>query len=280
VSPRARRAMARFAVTLGLSQRRAAWLCSTPRSGLFYTSRIDRRDRHLAAALRIVSRRHPSWGYRLSCGFLKLRGWKVNPKRVYRVWHRIGLSLPPYRPQRKIRSGAKLDRLALRRNDIWAWDFVHDRYHDAEKLRCLTVKDEATGFCLAIKVDRSLRSEDVKAVLRELITRYGRPRAIRCDNGSEFLADILREELERQDIVLANIDPGKPWQNGSNESFNGTFRKECLNAEIFASLMEARVIIEQWRSRYNEERPHSSQNYITPAMAFFGLTKPRKAYQS
>ena len=272
--------MARFEVTLGLSHRRAAWLCSTTRSGMFYESRMDWRDRHLATALRIVSRRYPAWGYRLSCGFLRLRGWKVNPKRVYRVWQRIGLSLPPYRPKRKTRTGAKLDRLALRRNDIWSKDFVHDRYHDAEKLRCLTVKDEATGFCLAIKVDRSLRSEHVKEVLHELITRYGRPRAIRCDNGAEFLAEVLCDELKRQSIVLANIEPGKPWQNGSNESFNGTFRKECLNAEIFASLIEARVIIEQWRCRYNEERPHSSQNYITPAMAFFGLTKPRKTYQS
>ncbi len=268
--------MAKLAVVRGLSQRRAAWLCSTPRSGIFYESRMDRRDRHLAKALLIIARRHPAWGYRLSCGYLRLRGWQVNPKRVYRVWQRIGLSLPAYRPKRKTRTGAKLDGLALRRNDVWAWDFVHDRYHNTETLRCLTVKDEATGFCLAIKVDRHLRSEHVKAVLIELITRFGTPRAIRCDNGKEFLAEALQKEIERRGILLANIEPGKPWQNGSNESFNGTFRKECLNAEIFASLMEARVVIEQWRRRYNDERPHSSQNYITPAMAFFGLTEMRK----
>jgi putative transposase len=194
---------------------------------------MDRRDRHLANALPIIARRHPAWGYRLSCGYLRLRGWQVNPKRVYRVWQRIGLSLPAYRPKRKVRTGAKLDGLALRRNDVWARDFVHDRYHNTETLR--------------------------------------------CDNGREFLADALRQEIERRGILLANIEPGKPWQNGSNESFNGTFRKECLNAEIFASLMEARVVIEQWRRRYNDERPHSSQNYITPAMAFFGLTTMRKA---
>jgi putative transposase len=122
-----------------------------------------------------------------------------------------------------------------------------------------------------------LRHTHVKALLRELIIRYGRPRAIRSDNGSELLAQALREEMKRHKIQLANIDPGKPWQNGSNESFNGTFRKECLNAEIFASLTEARVVIEQWRRRYNERRPHSSQNYITPDMAYFGLTEMRKA---
>jgi putative transposase len=188
-----------------------------------------------------------------------------------------GLCLPPYRPSRKIRSGPKLDGLALRRNKVWAWDFVHDRYHDAQPLRCLTVKDEATGYCLAIKTDRHLQHTHVRALLRELIIRYGRPRAIRCDNGSELLAQALREEMKRHKIQLANIDSGKRWQNGSSESFNGTFRKERLNAEIFASLTEARVVIEQWRRRYSKRRPHKSQNNITPDMAYFGLTEMRKA---
>lgn len=183
---------------------------------------------------------------------------------------------PPYRPKRKIRTGAKLEGLALRRNDVWAWDFVHDRYHDSEPLRCLTVKDEATSFCLAIRTGRYLQHRHVITLLRELITRYGRPRAIRSDNGSELLAQTLQEEMKKHNIRLANIEPGKPWQNGSNESFNGTFRKECLNAEIFASLTEARVVIEQWRRRYNQHRPHSSQNYITPEMAFFGRREMRK----
>lgn len=269
--------MARHAIERGVSQRRAAWLCSTPRSGLYYRSKRERRDRHLSAALRIVAREDPGWGYRLAAGYLRLRGWQVNDKRVYRLWHLNGLCLPPYRPSRKIRTGARLERLALRRNDVWAWDFVHDRYHDSQPLRCLTVKDEATGYCLAIKTDRYLQHQHVKTLLRTLITRYGRPRAIRSDNGSELLAAALREEMHKHHIQLANIDPGKPWQNGSNESFNATFRKECLNAEIFASLTEARVVIEQWRRRYNERRPHSSQGYITPEMAYFGLRKIRKA---
>ena len=139
------------------------------------------------------------------------------------------------------------------------------------------MKEEATSYCPAIKTDRHLQHTHVKALLREMITRYSRPRAIRWDNGSELLAQALKDEMKRHKIQLANIDPGKPWQNGSNESFNGTFRKECLNAEIFASLTEARVVIEQGRRRYSERRPHSSPNYITPAMAWFGLTQMRKA---
>ena len=268
--------MALFAIERGLTQRRASWLCTTPRSGLHYSSKRERRDRHLSAALRVVAREDPSWGYRLAGAYLRLRGWQVNDKRVYRLWRLNGLCLPPYRPRRKIRTGVKLEGLALRRNDVWAWDFVHDRYHDAEPLRCLTVKDEATGYCLAIKTGRHLQSQHVKAVLRELIIRYGIPRTIRSDNGAELLALVLCEELEKYGIKLANIEPGKPWQNGSNESFNGTFRKECLNAEIFGSLTEARVVIEQWRCRYNERRPHSSQHYVTPEMAYFGLREMRR----
>jgi putative transposase len=114
-------------------------------------------------------------------------------------------------------------------------------------------------------------------LLRDLINQYGCPRAIRSDNGSELLAQALREEMKKHRIRLGNIDPAKPWQNGSNESFNGTFRKACLNAELFASLTEARVVIEKWRRRYNEPRPHSSQNYITPKMAYFGLREMRRA---
>ncbi len=185
-------------------------------------------------------------------GYLRLRGWQVNAKRVYRLWRLNGLCLPAYRA-------------------------VHDRYHEAEPLRCLTVKDEASGYCLAIKTERHMQHQHVKALLRELITRYGCPRTIRSDNGSELLAEALCEEMRRHGIRLANIEPGKPWQNGSNKSFNATFRKECLDAEVFASLTEARVIIERWRRRYNERRPHSSQNYITPEMAYFGLREIRKA---
>lgn len=119
--------------------------------------------------------------------------------------------------------------------------------------------------------------QHVRTLLRELVTRYGFPRSIRSDNGSELLAEALQQEMRKRSIVLANIDPGKPWQNGCNENFNGTFRRECLNAEVLASLTEARIVIEQWRRRYNERRLHSSQNYITPEMAYYGLREMRKA---
>ena len=134
----------------------------------------------MSAALRIVAREDPSWGYRLAGGYLRLRGWQLNDKRVFRLWRLNGLSLPPYRPRRKIRS--------------------------------LTVKDEATGYCLAIKTGRHLQHQHVKAALREMITRFGTPKAIRSDNGSELLAGALQEQMKSYGIQLANIEPGKPWR--------------------------------------------------------------------
>jgi len=243
---------------------------------LHYRSQREQRDRHLSHALRIVARAAPAWGYRLAGGYLRLRGWRANVKRVYQLWRLNGLSLPPYRPKRKLRTGAQLKGFALRRNDVWAWDFVHDHYHDNELLRCLTVKDEATGY-FGHKNRAHIEHQHVREVLRELISRFGCPRAIRSDNGSELLAEALRQDMQRYGIELANIKPGAPWQNGSCESFNSNLRRECLNAEVFATLTEARVVIEQWRQRYNTQRPHSSQNYITSEVAYFQRTHFRKS---
>lgn len=276
MSPRARRAMALFACERGVSQRRAAHLCNTPRSGFKYVSKLERRDRHLARALSLIAKAHPAWGYRLAWGSLRLRGWEINQKRVYRLWRALGLCLPPYKPSRKIKTGAKLDIVAQKRNDVWAWDLVHDSYANGEKFRCLTVKDEATGYCLAIEVDTSIRSGDVGSLLRKLITQYGRPKTIRSDNGAELIANELQSAMREFHIYPTTIEPGKPWQNGSNESFNGTFRSECLDAELFGSLMEAKVIIEQWRNKYNKLRPHSSHGYLTPEMAYFSKHAKRE----
>jgi putative transposase len=250
--------------------RRAAWLCSTPRSGLGYISRKLQRDARLAQALRGVGKRYPQWGYRLAGSFLQGRGWQVNLKRIHRVWQQQGLGLPSRTRRRKFRTGCTVQPQAKTQHDVWSWDFVHDTYAHGEPFRCLTVKDEATRFCLAIAVGRSLTHQHVIAVLRQLIARYGRPRYLRSDNGPEFIAHNLVTFLNDQEIIPSRIEPGKPWQNGSNESFNGTFRRECLDAELFHSLSEARVVIEDWRRRYNHERPHSALGYQVPAAVFMG----------
>ena len=138
-------------------------------------------------------------------------------------------------------------------------------------------KDEATGYCLALEVGRHLHSGHIRSLLRELITRYGTPRAIRSDTGGEVVTNILREEMVKRGIQMVTTDPGSPWQNGSDESFNDTFRREYLNAEVFASLTEARVVIEQWRCRYNNRRPHSSQHDVRPEKAYLGFRKLSRA---
>jgi transposase InsO family protein len=148
---------------------------------------------------------------------------------------------------------------------VWAYDFVQDRTRDGRKIRMLTVIDEFTRECLAIKVARRLNSKDVLEVLADLMVARGVPDHIRSDNGSEFRAKAVREWLGRIGAKTLYIEPGSPWENGYNESFNGRLRDECLNVELFNTLMEAKVIIEHWRRQYNTIRPHSSLQYKPPA---------------
>ena len=268
VSPRARRQEAQAACARGLSVRRAAWLCTTARSGVRYQLKRSKRDARLAQALRGVAKRYPQWGYRLAEGFLRGRGWRVNLKRVHRIWRQCGLQVPKRKPRKKIKTGMTLQPVAKTKNAVWSWDFVHDVTTDGQALRCLTVKDEHTRWCLAIEVARSFTHERVIEVLTRLIARYGCPQYLRSDNGPEFTAGALLKFVEGQGITPSRITPGKPWQNGSNESFNGTFRRECLDAEQFHSLTEARVVIEDWRQQYNHKRPHSALGYQTPATIY------------
>jgi len=268
VSPRARRQAAQAACARGLSRQRAAWLCTTARSGLQYQAKRRKRDARLAQALRGVAKRYPQWGYRLAGGFLRSRGWRVNLKRVHRVWQQCTLQVPKRKPRKKIKTGLTLQPVAKTKNAVWSWDFVHDVTTNGHAFRCLTVKDEHTRWCLAIEVARSFTHERVIDVLTRLIARYGCPQYLRSDNGPEFIAGALLKFFEDQGITPSRITPGKPWQNGSNESFNGTFRRECLDAERFQNLTEARVVIEDWRQQYNHQRPHSALGYQTPVTIY------------
>jgi len=150
-------------------------------------------------------------------------------------------------------------------NHVWAYDFVSDRTHDGRAFRMLTVIDEYTRECLAIVVDRRLRSTDVIEAMAELFVRKGLPEYIRSDNGPEFCAKAVREWLNRLNVGPLFIEPGSPWENGYCESFNGKLRDELLNREIFYTLEEAKVLIENWRKEYNTIRPHSSLGYRAPA---------------
>ena len=195
-------------------------------------------------------------------------GWHVNPKRVQRIWRREGLKLPQKQPKRGrlwLNDGSCIRLRPCWPNHVWSYDFVMDRTHDGRKFRMLTVIDEFTRRCMAVVVERRLNSDNVLHCLTELFVQHGPPDHIRSDNGSEFTAHAVRDWLGRIGVKTLYIEPGSPWENGYNESFNSKIRDEILNTEIFYTLKEAKVLIERWRHHYNTIRPHRSLRYRPPA---------------
>lgn len=208
------------------------------------------------------------YGYRQITGLLHNDGWRVNHKSVERVWRQEGLKVPRKQPKRRrlwLGDGSSIRLRPEHRNHVWSYDFVADRTSNGKALRMLNIIDEYTRECLAIKVDRKLNTYDVIEQLAELFVSRGTPDFIRSDNGSEFTATAIRGWLERLGVKTLYIEPGSPWENGYVESFNGKFRDELLNGEVFDTVLEARVIIERWRNHYNHKRPHSSLGYLPPA---------------
>ena len=259
-----RRRQVAHAKARGLSQRRACRLLSVARSALFYESRLRRRDAPVLEAMRELARQYPRYGYRRIQVFLARQGFAMSSDRAYRLWRQAGLQVPRRRPRRRIATGRPRPTPPTAANHVWAYDFVYDRCANAQQLKCLTVVDEWTRECLAIEVSSSIRSRHVIDVLARLVSVHGAPRYLRSDNGPEFVSRAILRWLSSSDIDTALIDPGKPWQNATNESFNDKFRDECLSLEWFRTRAEAKVLIEIWRRHYNEVRPHSSLGYLTP----------------
>jgi putative transposase len=201
-------------------------------------------------------------------GLLRNEGWRVNHKRIERLWRREGLKVPQKQPKRRrlwLGDGSCVRLRPAYRDHVWSYDFVQDRTSDGRSFRMLTLIDEYSRECLGIDVSRRLTSEDVLERLSDLFVRRGVPDYIRSDNGSEFTAKKVTEWLDRVDVKTLFIEPGSPWENGYNESFNGTLRYELLDVELFDTLLEAKVLIERWRIEYNTIRPHSSLGYRPPA---------------
>jgi transposase InsO family protein len=208
------------------------------------------------------------YGYRRITALLGAEGWRVNHKRVERIWREEGLKVPKRRPKRSRlwrNDGSCVRQRAESPDHVWSYDFVLDRTQDGRPLRMLTLVDEYTRECLAIAVARSLKADDVLDCLAELFISRGTPAYLRSDNGSEFTAHRVQEWLARVGVQTLFIAPGSPWENGYVESFNGKLRDELLNREIFYTLREAQVLIEGWREEYNQRRPHSALGYRPPA---------------
>jgi transposase InsO family protein len=213
-----------------------------------------------------LSEDNPRYGYRRVTALLRREGHQLNAKRVQRVRRQQGLQVS--RRQRKRRrlglSTAERQR-ATQANHVWSWDFVEDQTENGTRFRVLTLIDEHTRECLAVHVDWSIRAVDVITEVEAAMARYGVPEHLRSDNGPEFIADAIQDWLREKHVKTIYITPGSPWENAYIESFHDKLRDECLNREIFGSLWEARVVIEQWRLHYNEQRPHSSLGYQTPS---------------
>jgi len=264
VSATVRRKQVAYARGRGISLRRACALLSVARSTIGYESKLAKRDAPLVDAMRELAGQYPRFGYRRIQVFLARQGYTLSAERAYRLWRKAGLQVPRRRPRKRAAAGRPRPCPATGANQVWAYDFVFDGCANGHQLKCLTVIDEFTRECLAIDVAGSIRSGRVIEVLAKLISVRGAPRHIRSDNGPEFVSKAVLKWLVDSGIETALIDPGKPWQNGANESFNGKFRDECLGMQWFKNRIDAKVVIEDWRRSYNEVRPHSSLQNLTP----------------
>ena len=218
--------------------------------------------------IRELSKKKPRYGYRRIWALLRREGWIINRKRVQRIWREEGLRIEP-RQRKRRRLGStdnSVHRLrATHQNHVWSYDFVMDQTEDGRRHKMLPLLDEYTRVSHAILVDRSITADDVVEALAEQFSIHGEPEFIRSDNGPEFIANAVKAWLERSGVKTLYIEPGSPWENAYSESFNSRFRDELLNRELFGGLIEARVLVEEYRLDYNHRRPHSALGYMTPA---------------
>jgi putative transposase len=225
-------------------------------------------ETRLVARIIELATRYGRYGYRRITALLNDETWQVNHKKVERIWRREGLKVPKKQPKRGrlwLNDGSCIRLRPEHKDHVWSYDFMVERTHDGRAFRILSIIDEFTRECLAILVARKIKTQDVIDLLFQLFIFRGMPEHIRSDNGPEFTAKAIRAWLNRLGVKTLYIEPGSPWENGYIESFNGKLRDELLNREIFTTLEEARVLIEQWRREYNRVRPHSARNYRPPA---------------
>jgi putative transposase len=253
---------------LGISQRLACQIVGQHRSTQRHQPGELDRDRALREQLRRLSRDHPRWGYRRAHAQLRGQGWCVNRKAIQRLWREEGLRVPARRRKRQRlgTSTCPADRLAAEHPDhVWALDYQFDQTQDGRRLKLLNIVDEHTREALVIKVDRSIDADATVGVLDQLVADRGRPpRFIRCDNGPELTANALRDWCRFNQAGTSYIEPGSPWQNPYVESFGGRLRDELLAVEAFNTLLEAQVLVQDWRIEHNTVRPHSALGYLTP----------------
>jgi putative transposase len=251
---------------LGTSERRTCEVLGVARSTLRYEA-VSRHEDDLRLALIRLAKQYGRYGYRKVGELLRVEGWAVNHKKVERIWREEGLQLP-HRHKRRRRlyhHDASVIRLRpLYPNHIWSIDFVHDRLSNGRSYKMLTVLDEYTREALSVTVATRMGSAEVLEALYPLLLRRGKPHYLRSDNGPEFSSSPFKDWLLRVGVTPIQIYPGSPWENGYNERFNGTLRREILNTEWFANTRQAQVVINQWLRQYNHVRPHHALGMRPP----------------
>jgi putative transposase len=277
---RRRETVIRVRWKLKVSERRTCRVLGQPRPTQRYRPSVKELERRLVERMLALVREHPRYGYRMIWGLLQREGWKVNRKRVYRLWRREGLKVP--QKARKKRHLGHSDHGCVRQrpeypDHVWAWDFIFDRTQGGRTLKWLSIVDEYTRECLALVAARSMTAEQVLDVVAELFVVRGVPGYLRSDNGPEFIAKTVQNWLARTGAKTLYIAPGAPWENGYVESFHSRLRDELLNVEEFANVAEARLAAERWQLDYNHRRPHSSLGYQTPAEFASACRKCRSA---
>ena len=253
---------------LHISQRRACRALGQARSTQCHQVQLRDDEDALTAAIVALAGRYGRYGCRRITDLLQMAGWRVNQKRVQRIWRAEGLKVPRRQPKRSrlsLNDGSCIRLRPEHANHVWAYDFVSELTHDGRPLKLLTVVDEYTRQCLAIVVERRITSHDVLMTLADLFLTYGVPEHIRADNGPEFVAAAVREWLAELGVTTLFIEPGSPWENGYVESISSKLRDELLNGEIFYTLREALVLTADWRRLYNALRPHSGCGRRPPA---------------
>ncbi|WP_317959661.1 IS3 family transposase [Phaeobacter inhibens] len=279
LSPARRRAcIAHVRSQFKISERRACRVLGQHRSTQRRIPRGRPDEEHLVADMIELARQYGRYGYRRVAVLLREAGWSVSDGRIERLWRREGLKVPHKQPKKGrlwLNDGSCVRLRPEHRNHVWSYDFVHCRTDDGKAFRTLNIIDEFSRECLTIRVKRKLNSIDVIDALTDLFILRGIPSYIRSDNGPEFVALAVRDWIAAVGARTAYIEPGSPWENGYCESFNGRMRDELLNGEIFYSLREAQIIIEEWRKHYNTKRPHSALGYRPPAPETIIPMEPR-----
>lgn len=260
-----RREAVKFMVEREVSTRRACWWLGLGRNWLKYQSARESKDRELLERLMELSLEHPGYGVRMLWAKLRQEGRRVNRKRVRRLCRKHGLMQKARRRRKRHGIGAGMPCRAERPDHVWAYDFIEDRTEAGRKLRILTIVDEFTRRCIEVEVEHRMSARFVARTLLGLFATHGTPTFIRSDNGPEFIAKYLMNVLRIHGVNARHIDPGSPWQNGIDERFNGTLRRELLDRETFHSRDQARALVKLYGRAYTNDRPHSSLGYRTPA---------------